>query len=335
MSAPIIELGTLRAPIAADHPCGADLEDSPVLGRFNAYRVFGRDSAWEEAEEQPDWAEMRSEALATLGTSKDLRFLSHLAAASLRTDGLAAFCSILDLAADWLEQFWDSLHPGLDEEGLFRRNALACFADRIAIIDALRRVALVSSRQHGTFSLRDLDLARGHTAPPPDAPIPQEAEIAAAFAEIGLPDLTALHSNVGAAVQAVKRIEVKTTEAVGPAGTPDLLPLAKNLARIHKVLGDAQASHPAAQTTGTDANAAGDLSAPRTAATLGAVRSRQDAIRALDAVAKFFSENEPSSPVPLFVERAKRLVAKNFLEILADVVPDAVTQARNVGGLRE
>ena len=67
----------------------------------------------------------------------------------------------------------------------------------------------------------------------------------------------------------------------------------------------------------------------------GVIKSRQDAIRALDAVAEFFRRNEPSSPIPLFLERAKRLVAKDFLEVLADIAPDAVAQARAAGGLKE
>ena len=64
-------------------------------------------------------------------------------------------------------------------------------------------------------------------------------------------------------------------------------------------------------------------------------RSRQDAVRALDAVAEFFRRNEPSSPVPLLVDRAKRLVSKNFLEVLEDVAPDAVSVARAFGGLKD
>jgi type VI secretion system protein ImpA len=66
----------------------------------------------------------------------------------------------------------------------------------------------------------------------------------------------------------------------------------------------------------------------------GPITSRQDAIAALDAVAEFFRRTEPSSPIPLFLDRAKRLVSKDFLEVLADVAPDAVAQARTAGGLR-
>ena len=76
-------------------------------------------------------------------------------------------------------------------------------------------------------------------------------------------------------------------------------------------------------------------SQPAAAGAPGAIRSRQDAIRALDAVAEFFRSNEPSSPIPLLVDRAKRLVSKDFLEVLADVAPDALGQARAAGGIRQ
>jgi type VI secretion system protein ImpA len=93
------------------------------------------------------------------------------------------------------------------------------------------------------------------------------------------------------------------------------------------------AAHPES-TTGTagadGAGESGDSGVP----VPGAVKSRQDAIRALDAVAAFFKRTEPSSPIPMFLERAKRLVSKDFLEVLADIAPDAVAQARAAGGLK-
>jgi len=39
--------------------------------------------------------------------------------------------------------------------------------------------------------------------------------------------------------------------------------------------------------------------------------------------------------VPMFIDRAKRLVDKDFLDVLADVVPEAVQQARLAGGIRD
>jgi type VI secretion system protein ImpA len=51
-------------------------------------------------------------------------------------------------------------------------------------------------------------------------------------------------------------------------------------------------------------------------------------------VAEYFRQHEPSSPIPMFLERAKRLVAKDFLEVLADIAPEALAVARLAGGVR-
>jgi type VI secretion system protein ImpA len=70
------------------------------------------------------------------------------------------------------------------------------------------------------------------------------------------------------------------------------------------------------------------------AAGLGEIASRQDAIRAMDAIVVFFRKNEPSSPVPLLLDRAKRLVSKSFLEVLEDIAPESLAQVRQLGGIR-
>ena len=64
------------------------------------------------------------------------------------------------------------------------------------------------------------------------------------------------------------------------------------------------------------------------------VNSRQDAIRALEAISAWFRAHEPSSPVPLLLDRAKRLVSKSFMEVLADIAPDGVVQAKLIGGIQ-
>jgi type VI secretion system protein ImpA len=67
---------------------------------------------------------------------------------------------------------------------------------------------------------------------------------------------------------------------------------------------------------------------------VGEIRSRDDAVRAIDHISEYFRKNEPSSPVPLLLQRAKRLVAKDFMEILRDLTPDGVSQAEAIGGVR-
>ncbi|HND55352.1 MAG TPA: hypothetical protein PLV92_23220, partial [Pirellulaceae bacterium] len=58
-----------------------------------------------------------------------------------------------------------------------------------------------------------------------------------------------------------------------------------------------------------------------------------DALKALDKASKYFERYEPSSPIPLFLRRAKRLFNMNFLEILADITPDGIGPAEHLGGV--
>jgi type VI secretion system protein ImpA len=67
----------------------------------------------------------------------------------------------------------------------------------------------------------------------------------------------------------------------------------------------------------------------------GLYSTRQDAIAALDAVASYFRRTEPSSPVQVLIDRAVRLASKSFLEVLQDIAPDGLSQAKLVGGIRD
>jgi type VI secretion system protein ImpA len=90
----------LLQPITADQPCGENLEDTQLLASFDAYRLFGKPTPLDPA---PEWAAIRARALEALGKSKDIRLLAYLGTALLRTDGLPAFASTLNVAAQWLQ----------------------------------------------------------------------------------------------------------------------------------------------------------------------------------------------------------------------------------------
>jgi type VI secretion system protein ImpA len=121
----------------------------------------------------------------------------------------------------------------------------------------------------------------------------------------------------------------------GVEGAPAIDPLSSQLKRLDAVLRSQMALHPDGASTEAPAGEPGVQADGGGAIAVGAIKSRQDAIRALEAAAEFFRRNEPSSPIPLFLDRAKRLVSKDFLEVLADVAPDALPQARSAGGLKD
>ncbi len=129
------------------------------------------------------------------------------------------------MAASWLEKHWNETYPQLADDVIFRRSALSCFADPMAMIDGIRRVPLVRSRQHGIFALRDIDIAAHLTAPAKDESVWDERQIQAAFAASTLRDLSELLDSVSRATASLDKIDGLMREGAGPEATAGFDPL--------------------------------------------------------------------------------------------------------------
>jgi type VI secretion system protein ImpA len=321
------EIESLLDPISAEAPCGVDLEDSQLLAGFDGFRLFGSDTPL--AADTP-WREIRDKAQEALAQSRDLRLLAHLGAALVRIEGLGAFCSALIVADRWLTDRWELVFPRVAEDALLRKNALNCFADRMAVVDGLRRAPIVSHRQLGSYSLRDVELASGQLKPTEaDSRSPTREQIEAALTGTPVEELTALAASLAGAGAALRNVVTTMQGKAGFESAPDFDALLKPLTRIAKVLAD---HLPSRGVAGEAAAESGE--GEGTAVAVGAIKSRQDAVRAIDAAAMFFRKNEPSSPVPMLLDRAKRLVAKSFLEVLEDIAPDTLTEVKKIGGIK-
>jgi len=60
------------------------------------------------------------------------------------------------------------------------------------------------------------------------------------------------------------------------------------------------------------------------------INDRQDVIRMLDQICTYYQQNEPGSPVPLLLKRARQLVEKNFLEIVQDLAPKSAAEVKTL-----
>lgn len=324
------EIESLVEPISAESPCGENLEDTQLMAAFDAYRLFGNSTPL-PADTQ--WRAIRDQTFEALSASRDLRLLAHLGAAILRLEGLAAFCSVLTVADRWLAERWDLVFPRVDEDSLVRKNALSCLADRMAIVDAVRRSPIVSHRQLGAFCLRDLELASGQiAAAEADSGAPNSAQIEATLAASPVEDLSALAGHLSAGMAALRNVIATMQTRGGFESSPDFDPLLKPLSRIEQLLREHLPAGASAPTIESDA--AGVPEGAGRVGGVGEIKSRQDAIRAIDTVAAFFRKNEPSSPVPLLLDRAKRLVSKSFMEVLEDIAPDSLIQVKLISGIK-
>lgn len=339
-----IDPGKLLQPLSAESPCGENVEYDPefaALERAAQWTPEVEMGAFRKPAEPPSWTDVFDKALALFDRTKDLRVAVHLLNAGCRLGGLPAFASGVALLKGLLNDYWESVHPQLDEtdndDPTLRMNSLLPLNARDGVIDALSGCTLVRSRLIGKVALRDARIASGELPAPSEGEVLERAHIDAAFLDA---DIEELQANAAAAAQALedlKAIESHLAARVHPTQVPDLNVLTADLTAVRKLLSEALARRgeggDAAEAPG---GAAGNGAAPtqpgRTFA-VGDIKSREDAVRALDKICEYFQRNEPSSPVPLLLRRAQRLVAKDFMEILRDLTPEGVTQAKLIGGL--
>lgn len=334
-----IDVEKFLEPISDEAPCGEDLEYDAAFGELERSAHGKPEQRMGDeviAAEPPNWSEVFSQAQELLGRSRDLRIVVHLTHAGLHTEGFPALADGLRLIHGLVENYWDSVFPMLDVEDnndpSIRVNSLLALQDikdPQGFIRSLMRTPLVDSKKAGKFSLRDIRIANGELHAGPDEETPDGGLIDAAFLDCDLDALQATSEAANTAATELAALDTYLREQVGVQLAPDFTALKDEVSATQKVL----AAHLAERGVATDAGEAAAGEAPRPAeGGLGQIASREDAIRVIDRLSEYFRRNEPSSPVPLLLKRAKRLVAKDFMEILEDLAPEGLAQAKLLSG---
>lgn len=335
-------LEALLAPIEGDSPTGPDLEydaDFLALERAaapKAERVMGDEV---KAAEEPDWDAVAEMALALLRRSKDLRVAVHLATAWLRTSGMPGWAAGMGLIRGLLENFWDGVYPLLDAEDdndpTARVNAVVPISSLDGALAYFQATPFVQSPRLGRFSLRDLRIANGELKPAatvegePSAP-PSITEIEACCMDCPEEELTAVATSIDAVLEHVRAIDRIFSEHVGTAG-PELKPLLADGQELKKLL-DAQLARRNPEAAAEDGVAGGETDGVGNAAGNGRINGPQDVLRRMDEICDYYARAEPSSPVPLLLRRAQRLVGMSFADLMKDLAPGGMNELQAISG---
>ena len=341
-----VDPATFLAPVTADDPCGPNLDGDASyqelerVARGKPERQIGSTVV---PAEDPDWKVVERLATGLLARSKDLRVGIHLTNALLRTQEWPGFASGLAILRGLTEQYWPSVYPHLDRESdddpTERRNAFLNLTEP-AVLAAIRTTPLIISRVFGRISLRDVEIASGESASATNGDSGSSANaVAAAAAGVDLATLSATADAVRAAADALAGIEASFASQAGGGMGPNLAPLSALLNKARTFL-DAKVSQRQPAAGGGEASTAangdgGTASSASSSRAPGEIGSREDVIRTLDKIAAYYARHEPSSPVPVLIERAKRLVSMSFIEIIRDLVPDGVNQVEVLRGRSE
>lgn len=342
---PLKNLDSLLQPVSADAPCGADLEYDPAfleLERASESKPEQQMGSTIVPAQDPDWKDVASRALPLFSKTKDVRIAFKLTRALMHTEGLPGFADGLTLMRGIVENFWDGFYPKLDpEEGndpTFRVNILMGLCDGPMIIDRLRTIPLVSARSFGRFSLRDMAIASGEIPAPAGTEAPTSSSIDGAFNESSVEELQATADALHSAQESLKGIEAFVADKVGASNGTNFAKLTELLRAAEKIMATRLAQRSggeagAPDTGSVEAGGGAPGGAPaRGPSIAGEINSRDDVIRVLDKICAYYERVEPSSPIPILLQRSKRLVSASFLDIVRDLAPDGLAQVENIRG---
>jgi type VI secretion system protein ImpA len=336
-----MDLDALLAPRDSSPPSGENLEYEDVFVAMEiAARPVGERQAGEEILEaaDPNYDEVALKALAVMEASHDLRAGVTLATALLFTRGLAGFAEATSYVRGCLEQYWDSCHPLLDadddDDPTMRINSLQALAAPEPVLRGLRMAPLTESRSFGRVTLRDILVATGQISLSEDeTPNYDAAAISAAFRDTAPDTLDAVLDGARTSLENLRTIEHIFGERT-PGQGPQLAEAVRLLHQIvQHVAAAAGADVEAGESSAAEPGAAEGAAAPAGPSAPGRITTPADVRRSLDTIITYYQKNEPSSPVPLILERAKRLVGADFMSIMNDMAPSGVDNVKLIGGL--
>jgi type VI secretion system protein ImpA len=330
----MISTETLLEPITPENPCGVDVAYDAKLQELET-EILGKPETQFSQAEEPNWGQILEHAEAIFRRSKNLRVAIFLTVGSLQVEGLPGARAGLALLHGLIDQYWDGVYPRLDPDDnndpLERINILSAlvmpvgsFADPLRFLDRLRRAPVCRSPRLGIVSASDLLGTPAGSA---------SAQVRAVFQDSDPAALAANHQALSDSIALVKALGESLDQRVGAARSIDWAPLLSILADIEKAMRPfvPGAAAPTGEVATTPAQSEGSRN-PALEAVPGTIQSRADVVQALERICQFYRSAEPSSPVPLLLRRAQRLAEMDFLQIIENISPEALSQIRTVIG---
>jgi type VI secretion system protein ImpA len=365
-SPPIVDIEALLAPIEGENPAGESLRYAGIYDQIQEARRSDDDLAqgeWVREIKASDWAaviEMATDALAT--RSKDLQIATWLGEALVKQHGFAGLRDGLRLLCELQERFWDSLYPEVEDGDLeFRAAPLEWLNEKLPA--SIRQVPVAHAADGEGYSW--LRWQESRTVDNLGRQSPEALQAALAEGKI-------TGEQFDKAVAAVPRANYEklfedVLESAEECGRLDQL-LDKHFGReapglsgIKKAIEDCRAliesivkkkgglepePRPARRTPAPEAGVEGLRDTPShfsgSPPFEGGMMSlepqdRADALRRLAAVATYFRNTEPHSPISYLVQRAVRWGEMPLEQWLEDVIHDAsvLSTVRETLGLKE
>ncbi|MBR4126452.1 MAG: type VI secretion system ImpA family N-terminal domain-containing protein, partial [Alphaproteobacteria bacterium] len=262
-------------------------------------------------------------------------------------DGLSEGVDVIRwLVSDMWDGFYPRLDPDDDNDPLERLNIMAmlspqpgAFNDPIMFLSKLRTIRLMPELP---YTMRDVMISNGEI----ESETPVDAKlISAEMMSLPVEKIQARAALLDKIQENVGGICSAMNEKMGGGYSLNMSALEKELKRFRAFYAKFTDSF-TEQSSSEVSESAGQENAPVAAAARPVIKnnfsdlasfrasSRAEALLLLKKGAEYFRLEEPTSPVPYLIERALRLSEMNFMDLLADIAPDALSRGRDILGVR-
>ena len=290
-----------------------------------------------EQTDERNWRQIHDQAEALLVKSKDLRVAAVLTRALLQLEGLPGYCAGLCFVSELAQQLWNGLYPALDPDdgdAIMRIHALHELVNE-PTRNQLRVAHAFAAESGGPATVNDVLLATASALGRPEL---SQAPSHIVFSIIDGLGAEAIHAHLALIQRTRTRLAALAAFVAERTGTylqldaltalqknapPGLLDaLEQALAVEHQRLAsNATTSREQAQSPGGGRQSLGDIA------------RREDVIMLIERICAYYARVEPSSPVPLLLQRAKRLASMDFLAIVRDMAEQGLPQVGTVAGI--
>ncbi len=338
-----IDIEKLLVEVSVEAPCGSGrLIELNDLRRSVRAKEPPPTASNQAKAEPPAWPKVLEKAVELLSKSKDIEIAGILCLALMKVDGFNGLGKGLALIRRLLERYWSCIYPEIDsEEGLRFRNTALEYAlahrqtspDEETLLDAFDKQLIIKSPIFGEFCLNDIDLVKGKVSEgDSDQQKSKLSDLQGAFKKASEEEIqTSLQGFTGflSELDGIKQLYRDKGES---DASLDLRPLRRRLkhaiSMVTELAGIEKENVEGADVVDTDETGVkGELTNAPIKDTIGAINNRSDVVAVIDKLCDYYEQNEPSSPVPMLLERAKQLVAMNFIDIVSDLVPNGMSDA--------
>ena len=291
-----------------------------------------------------EWAKISEEVDKGIAQTKHLGLVRYAILADLHRSGLSGLVDGLQIINFFLTEHWEQVHPRPDEGDYDDRLDEIRLLEDPHIIAAIGEIPVSGEGlAGGPYSLGEAlkaeagdargaeseeDSEAGHSAN-----VLTETVLEASLNETLVKDPD-FYQGLRGEVAEIRELLAATVEAISAqlSGASLSFPAIEGrLKEIERVVGKVVAG-------GDDMGGEvgeGSPTGGQPTQGLGEIRNRNDVLRVLAKISEYYHKSEPTSPVAVMLERTKRVVMMDFMEIVSEFGLDGTPPIRQVFGVSD